>query len=366
MGIKEINTFIKKKLIESTDNKYNDFFAEIELNNIKGLNIAIDFDNVINRMKQKAKLLVIDNTNIKFDEDNGWSDINSEVISIVLYRLLYKFVSCLKLHRIKGIFVIDGKYPEEKKDEQDRRRLTREQNYEKLINLRKDKESYKKYISYLKRIVFLSKQEKTVCQDIILYFDMDIYVANGEAEKLCSQFCFNGDVFAVYSNDTDLYAHGCPICIRNIKNYYTNKPIIEVAVLKDILKTIFYDFDEIKKIKSKKQRSLARKDLFIVFCCFIGNDNMKRVKGMGPVRILNILKKYFKSYEDDYIKPIQLINIIKEKESKFDNDYVNIYKLFTDKIDGKKIERKSEFNESMLLKKLDIIELVVKYSKNNM
>lgn len=76
--------------------------------------------------------------------------------------------------------------------------------------------------------------------------------ATGEAERLCAALCRHGLVDAVYTTDSDVFAHGCPRMIKKGKETTFLKegqvPMVEVYELDVLLTGLEVSFEEFREI----------------------------------------------------------------------------------------------------------------------
>jgi flap endonuclease-1 len=160
-------------------------------------------------------------------------------VSIYMYRFLkknelissfYNMCSIFRKYNIHPIFVFDGKPPIEKNDTI-KKRSTEKKFYRGKI------EEYKQQIEELKKtddettnykIEMLNEmietlEPKTVVvkeynirdmKSFIRKYGMSYIDCVEEADVLCSKMCINGDVYAVLSEDMDIFVYGCPRVLR--------------------------------------------------------------------------------------------------------------------------------------------------------
>lgn len=121
-----------------------------------------------------------------------------------------------------------------------------------------------------------------------------------EAEALGSWLCVYNIVDAILTEDTDVLAYATPLFLNKINTGANTCTMI--------------DYD---KILSELELT---KDQFIDLCVMCGCDYNSRVKGIGPVRIHKLLKKY------------QSISGIEDNETKYDFSCLNakrVREMFT-------------------------------------
>jgi flap endonuclease-1 len=222
---------------------------------------------------------------------------------------LFNRCSNLMKQGIKLAFVFDGKPPELKKKEQERRNKLKEQAQEKydLAAKEGDIASMKKYAS---RTVRLTGDMILEAKELISAFGLPIIQAPSEAEAQGSYMVKKGDCYAIATQDSDTLMFGAPRIIRNLsiygkrkksKVYAYSKVELEEISLSEVLNSLSFDSDQL-----------------IVLCMLIGTDyNIGGIKGIGPKNSVRLLKKHGKNFED-------LFNEVKWSEN-FDYPWISVF-----------------------------------------
>jgi flap endonuclease-1 len=94
--------------------------------------------------------------------------------------------------------------------------------------------------------------------------------AKFEAEALCSHLCKQGIVDIVITEDSDALAYLCPSVLLNWKN----------------------DREEVVGISKVCEALQLNGEEFQDFCVLLGNDFNSRIKGVGPVKAMELIKKH--------------------------------------------------------------------------
>jgi len=167
--------------------------------------------------------------------------------SIYLYRyksmesLIEKFYlmcSIFKYYNIVPLFVFDGKPPEEKQEEINRRRENREKAWKKYDEMKKkfgdnpNKHQEKKLENLKRTIVKVKWEDIQNVKDLITSMGFKHIEAHGEADKLCAALVRKNKVYGVLTEDMDLFAYGCPVVFRYMS--LINHTVMQYN-LKDIL-----------------------------------------------------------------------------------------------------------------------------------
>ena len=127
-----------------------------------------------------------------------------------LLEKFYLMCSIFKYYNITPLFVFDGKPPEEKKDEINRRRENREKAWKKKYDELKEKygnnlnKHQEKRLEDLKRsIVRVKWEDIDNVKNLITSMGFKHIEAIGEADKLCAALVRKNKVYGVLTEDMD-------------------------------------------------------------------------------------------------------------------------------------------------------------------
>lgn len=259
---------------------------EIEIENLNGRKIAIDALNAI------YQFLSI----IRQRDGTPLMDSKGRITSH-LSGLFYRTINLMEAG-IKPAYVFDGKPPEFKKKELEKRAEAREEAEEKWQEAlaRGDLEEAKKYAQRASRV---NEQLIEDAKKLLELMGIPWVQAPSEGEAQAAYMASKGKVWASASQDYDSLLFGAPRLVRNLtitgrrklpgKDVYVEvKP--ELIVLEEVLKEL--------KIDREKLIELA---------ILVGTDyNPGGIKGVGPKKALEIaryskdpLKKYQKMSDVD-------------------------------------------------------------------
>jgi len=217
MGIKNLNKFLREKCPQ--------VFEHTHLSHYAFKKVAIDISLYLHKFKAIA--------------GERW------------LAAFLNLVACLRRNHIHAVFVFDGKSPQEKNEERDKRRKEREKLemyiYElqnavkeyhnthsvhpvimKLWNRRRspkrllgksiidmewviEKVKQKSY-----QLINIKQQDFIIAKELFHLLNVPCITAPWEAEKMCAKLCIDGIVDAVLSEDTDVIAYGAPIFLTKI------------------------------------------------------------------------------------------------------------------------------------------------------
>uniref|UniRef100_A0A061R970 Flap endonuclease 1 n=1 Tax=Tetraselmis sp. GSL018 TaxID=582737 RepID=A0A061R970_9CHLO len=189
-----------------------------------------------------------------------------------LQGLFYRTCRMLE-NGIIPVYVFDGKPPQLKFDEL-AKRLDRRTDATSELERAKEVGDTEAIEKYSKRTTKVTRENTNDCMKLLQLMGVPIVQAPSEAEAQCSQMCKDGLVYGISSEDMDSLTFGCPRLIR-----YFMTP---ASLKQDCME---YSYDEV----------LAGLGLtsaqFIDLCILCGCDYMSSIRGIGPVKALNMIKK---------------------------------------------------------------------------
>ena len=154
-----------------------------------------------------------------------------------------RLITMLKEHHIKPIFIFDGKAPVEKKK-------LLEQRYEKKRDAEKQYNAILKRLSsndseiddgnrcilnqLKKQFIRISNDDIAKLQNLMKENNVEIVVAEGEADELCASYVLSKRCWGVLSDDMDFFVYGCNRILRELSLY-------DNSVMLYVLSEILYD-----------------------------------------------------------------------------------------------------------------------------
>ena len=235
--------------------------------------------------------------------------------SIYLYRYksmesllekMYLMCSIFKYYNITPLFVFDGKPPEEKRDELNRRRENREKAWKKYDELKQkygnniNKHQEKRLEDLKRSIVRVKWEDIDNVKNLITSMGFKHIEALGEADKLCAALVRKNKVYGVLTEDMDLFAYGCPVVFR----YFS---LINHTVMQYNLKDI------LKKLKISLEN-------FQLLCVMSGTDYLKSNKN-----VFYYLNCYKKSKYMRFDKWLQIHNNLTDDNYEQVMNILNMY-----------------------------------------
>jgi len=245
---------------------------EITLMDLKGKAISIDAYNALYQFL--AIIRQPDGTPLKDSQGRVTSHLSG---------LLYRTVNLVE-NGIKPVYVFDGKPPELKAMEIERRKAVKEEavkKYEEAL-ARGDLEAAR---MYAQATSVLTEDMVNQAKRLLDLMGIPYVQAPSEGEAQAAYMAKKGDVFACGSQDYDSLLFGAPRLVRNIsitgrrklprKNVYIEvKP--ELIALDDVLSDL----------------NISREQL-IDIAILVGTDyNPEGIKGIGPKKALTLIKQY--------------------------------------------------------------------------
>ena len=185
---------------------------------------------------------------------------------------------------MKLAFCFDGKVPELKNKERERRKelkIEAEKKYKEAAK-KKDLVEMKKYAS---RTTRLTKELIEEAKELLKAFGIPVIDAPSEAEAQASRIVRNKDAFAVASNDADVLMFGAPRFIRNLNLIGKRKKASKLAY--ETVKP------ELVELTENLNHLGIDNDQLIALSMLVGTDyNIGGIKGIGPKNALKLVKKY--------------------------------------------------------------------------
>jgi len=274
-------------------------------------------DNIVTKLDlevMKYKIIALDAYNMLYQflsairQPDGTPLMDSQGrITSHLSGLFYRTINLLE-HGIKVVYVFDGKPPELKQRELEKRQAIREEaerKYKEALQ-KGDIELARRYAQAASRLTTeMVEESKKLLEALgIPYVD-----APAEGEAQAAYIVQKGDAWATASQDYDSLLFGSPRLVRNIA--ITGKRKLP---RKDVYIEIKPELIELDKLTSTLGIS---RDQLIVIGILVGTDyNPDGVKGIGPKTALRIIKSTD--------KPLDLL----QKYSTPNQDLVKIYEYF--------------------------------------
>lgn len=272
MGIKNLSVLIHEKAPNA--------YVNITMPSLSGKRVAIDGHNLIYRLFSVHLKEEINKTNILSDEVNRENVVQKWILSFIDHGIMWVE------NGISPIFVFDGGHLDEK-----------EKTKMKRIELKKkSREKAREILEEIKNNDIFTLEEKKITEakhhlsmDISLKFDeikllqtrledfgFPVFVAENDAEQLCSMLALEKKVDAVFSADMDTLTYGCPLLITDIDKYSGSGTILLNCIK---MEEILHGFD-------------MNYQTFVDLCIMCGCDYNENIPKVGCKRAFHLMEEF--------------------------------------------------------------------------
>jgi flap endonuclease-1 len=286
--------------------------SEIDLKTLKGRTLGIDAFNVIYQFL----------SNIREYDGSPLKDSRGNITSH-LSGLFYRNISLLENGSIP-IYVFDGK-PPALKDKTIKERIALKEKAEEEYRLSLAMGDYEKAKSFASRTSRLTKEMIDESKELLNSIGIAVIDAPSEGEAEASFLCRIGSVFSTVSQDYDSLLFGSPRLIRNLtisgkRRYGRTGRVV------DVKPEIIESNDLLRKLGITREQLI---DMGIL----IGTDFNDGIKGIGPKKSYQLIKKYgsLKNIPSIKIENYEEIRNIFLNPEVFDPGRINIPNLNEEK-----------------------------------
>mmetsp|Transcript_13771 Transcript_13771/g.26701 ORF Transcript_13771/g.26701 Transcript_13771/m.26701 type:complete len:386 (+) Transcript_13771:47-1204(+) len=176
---------------------------------------------------------------------------------------------------IKPVFVFDGKPPQLKMDTELVKRKERREKLEGELKEAVAAEATEDQHKLNRMLVKVTKEHNEDVKKLLRLMGVPVIEAPSEAEAQCAQMARDGLVFATATEDMDALTFGTTKLLRHFTAPASKKlPIVEID-LKIVLEDLNLTMEQFQSM-----------------CILCGCDYTTTVRGVGPVRALELIKKY--------------------------------------------------------------------------
>lgn len=183
--------------------------------------------------------------------------------------IMYKVINLYEVG-ILPVLIFDGPPPPIKQDEIDRRKKKVKEATEKMKVAKDETEKNK----YFRRSFRLTSEEILLCKELLYYMGVPYVNAPHEAEAQACYMTKHNVLWGVISEDMDCLAFQGKQLITKLK--IKNKKI----------ESVHYEFDKVlEKLDLTKEQ-------FIDMCILLKCDYCEKIKGLGHVKVYELIKKY--------------------------------------------------------------------------
>lgn len=271
MGIKDLRKFLKSKEVPC--------FMNLPLASLKNTKMGVDTFNWIFTYLNPVIKNYLDNMK------NILDPIDEEELFTKLCEEFLKFNNIFLDHKITPVWVWDGQAKVCKAKTQSKRREAKVKMLEErkliknvLLNMslleRNGSDLMDKYRKLVINTQHLPKKYFGKLKEFSTSLGLPTITAKDEAEALASSLAIDGKIKSIWSADTDTYAFGAPLIVKQFVNV-DNKLNIECVYTPLILRSLDLTYSQFRD-----------------FCIMLGTDFNDRVYKMGPVNSFKLIKQY--------------------------------------------------------------------------
>jgi flap endonuclease-1 len=174
---------------------------------------------------------------------------------------------------IRPVFVFDGKPPEAKSGELEKRKEKKDEAEEELRKAQEagDEDGIKKYAG---RSIKITQKMFDDTKTLLELMGCVVIQAPCEAEATCAELVKKGLCYGAVTEDADILTFGCPIMVKNLFKSDATRVCYEVNY----------------------KRMLEQLDItpeqFIDFCILCGCDYMSTIRNVGPSTAFKLVKDH--------------------------------------------------------------------------
>lgn len=212
---------------------------------------------------------------IRSDGPGGMlTDANGEPTAH-LNGIFYRTIRMLE-NGLKPVYVFDGKAPDMKGGELEKRRKMRDQNMAALEEAKKN-DNAELIAKFEKRTTRAKREHSEEAKKLLRMMGVPVVESPGEAEAQCAELCKGGLVYATATEDMDALTFGTPRLVRHMLNSKAKMKVVPIR-----------EFD-LSKCLTGLDMSMGE---FIDMCILCGCDYTNTIRGIGPKKAYNFLKEH--------------------------------------------------------------------------
>lgn len=234
---------------------------EQEIKNFFGRKIAIDASMCIYQFLIAVR-----------QDGNVLQNVDGETTSHLM-GMFYRTIRLLE-NGIKPVYVFDGKPPQLKSGELEKRGERRAE-AEKLLAAAQESGEQENIDKFTKRLVKVTKQHNDECKKLLSLMGVPYIEAPCEAEASCAALVKAGKVFATATEDMDGLTFGTGVLLRHLTASEAKKLPIQEFSFTRILQDIGLTHSQ-----------------FIDLCILLGCDYCGTIKGVGPKRAIDLIRQH--------------------------------------------------------------------------
>lgn len=257
-----------KGLAKLLSDEAPDCIREVEFKSLHGRKIAIDASMAIYQFliavrsggpNQQAMMLT-----------NAEGETTSHIQG--MFNRTIRFLT----EGLKPVFVFDGKAPNMKSGELEKRRAKRRKAEEQLKAAVEDDDK-EEMDKHSKRLARAGRKENEDCKRLLRLMGVPVVLAPMEAEAEAAALCKAGKVYATGTEDMDALTFATPILVRKLTfaNQSAKGAQIQTMNYKRAIEGLGLNHDQ-----------------FVDLCILLGCDYCDNIKGIGPKTALKLIREH--------------------------------------------------------------------------
>ncbi|CAG5026654.1 unnamed protein product [Parnassius apollo] len=175
---------------------------------------------------------------------------------------------------IKPVYVFDGK-PPDMKSHQLNKRAERREEAEKELQKATDAGDQASIEKFNRRLVKVTKQHGEEARELLKLMGIPVVEAPCEAEAQCAALVKAGKVYATATEDMDALTFGANVLLRHLTFSEARKMPVQEFHLDQVLNGLELNQNE-----------------FIDLCILLGCDYCGSIRGIGPKRAIELIKQH--------------------------------------------------------------------------
>jgi len=175
---------------------------------------------------------------------------------------------------IKPVYVFDGKPPQMKAGELEKRTEKREV-AQAALDKAKEEGNMEEVDKQSRRLVKVTKDHVEEVKVLLKHMGVPFVEAPCEAEAQCAELAKAGKVYAVGTEDMDALTFGTPVLLRHLTFSEARKMPIKEFHLSSIMEGFEMSPDQ-----------------FVDLCILLGCDYVDKIRGIGPKKAIELVKKH--------------------------------------------------------------------------
>jgi len=175
---------------------------------------------------------------------------------------------------IKPVYVFDGKPPQMKAGELEKRKEKRDE-AQAALDKAKEEGNMEEVDKQNRRLVKVTKEHVADVKVLLKHMGIPYVDAPCEAEAQCAELVKSGKVYAAGTEDMDALTFGTSVLLRHLTFSEARKMPIKEFHVASVLEGMEIDQDQ-----------------FVDLCILLGCDYVDKIKGIGPKKAIELIKKH--------------------------------------------------------------------------